>query len=262
MKVQWQLGILFAIVIFSIASLGWLMIGCSTQKDVKASSCVIFVMFDISGSTADPRIRQQYFDDFQKILAEMRGGEVLIGDLITENTLATLRFRIDVSFPAYDALKENRYTHKRKMQKAVDSAKKMVEKLIFEYPPAPETDLLNAFQAADKVFNGEKYKSSTHKILVVFSDMIETKRYNFLKEELTQDRIREIINTLRKKNELPNLKGVKVWVAGATAAVRGGLSLQKIYQIENFWLRYFEECGADLTKERYSVTLINFELPK
>lgn len=263
MKFKRQLRILFATVAFSITSLGWLMTGCSAPRGGKAPSCAIFVLFDISGSTADPKIRQRYFDDFQKILAEVRGDELLMGDVITENTLATLSYPINESFPAYDRFVDNPLTHKRKMQKAIEIAKEKAKKLILGHPPAPRTDLLNAFQAADKVFNGERCKASPHKILVVFSDMIEQSRhYDFTREKLTQNRIQEIINTLKKDNQLPNLKGVKVWVAGATAAVKGGLSPQKIYEIENFWLRYFEACGADLTKDRYSTTLINFELPK
>ena len=247
------------------AYLSFLMAGCSAPKGSKAPSCVIFVLFDISGSTATPEIRKRYFDDFQKILAEVRGGELLVGDVITENTLATLSYPINESFPAYNRFVDNPLTHKRKMQKAIETAKEKAKKLILEHPPAPMTDLLNAFQAADKVFNGERCKDARHKILVVFSDMIEqSRRYDFTGEELTDKRIQEIIQKLRdeKPSQLPNLKGVKVWVAGATAAVKGGLSAQKIYEIENFWLRYFQACGANLTRERYSTTLINFELPK
>lgn len=256
-------AVMMVAVIVIGSCLSSLMTGCSAQKGGKTPSCVIFILFDISGSTAAPQIRQRYFDDFQKILAEVRGGELLMGDVITENTLATLSYPINESFPAYNRFVDNPLTHKRKMQKAIETAKEKAKKLILEYPPAPMTDLLNAFQAADKVFNGEKCKAARHKILVVFSDMIEqSKHYDFVRERLTEKRIQEIIDTLKKKNQLPNLQGVKVWVAGATAAVKGSLNPQKIYQIESFWLRYFQACGADLAKERYSTTLLNFELPK
>ncbi|MFN3422719.1 MAG: hypothetical protein ACK40X_13455 [Armatimonadota bacterium] len=263
MKMKWQLRALPAIVALSITSLGWLMTGCLAPKSEKAPTCVILVLFDISGSTAIPEMRHRYFNDFQKILAEVRGGEILIGDVITDNTLATLSYPINEVFPTYNPLVDNPLTFKRKMKQAVETAKKKAKKLILEHPPASRTDLLNAFQAADKVFNGERCKNASHKILVVFSDMIEqSDRYDFTGQRLTEKRIQEIIDTLKKQNQLPNLQGVKVWVAGATAAIKGGLSPQKIYEIENFWLRYFQACGADLTKERYSTTLINFELPK
>lgn len=263
MKFKRQLRMLFVAVTFSTASLGWLMTGCKETKHVKAPSFVIFVLFDISGSTAIQEIRQRYFDDFQKILAEVCGDELLIGDVITKNTLATSSYPINESFPVYNPFVDNTLTHKQKIQKAIESVKEKAKKLILKSSPAPRSDLLNAFQTADKIFNGERYKSSPHKILVVFSDMIEqSHRYDFKAESLTQSRVQEIINTLKKQNQMPNLKGVKVWIAGATAGVKGGMSPQKIYEIENFWLRYFESCGADLTKERRSTTLLNFKLPK
>ena len=261
MKTKGKLMALFIGIAF-IACGWWFMMGCSAVKGRQTPSCVIFVLFDISGSTAIPKIRQRYFNDFQKILTALRGGELLIGDVITENTMATLSLPINESFPAYNPLAHNPLTHKREMEKAIKIAQEKAKKLLLESPPAPRTDLLNAFQAADKVFNGERCKAVPHKILVVFSDMIEqSSRYDFARENLTEKRIQEIIQTLKKQKQLPNLQGVKVWVAGATAAVKGGLNPKKIYQIQDFWLAYFAACGADLTKERYSTTLLNFELP-
>lgn len=239
---------------------GWLMVGCGS-KGGQASSHAIFVLFDISGSTTAKEIRQRYFNDFEKILKELQGGELLMGDVITENTLATLSYPINELFPAYNPLMGNPLTHKRKMRQAIERAKEKAKQLILQSPPAPKTDLLNAFQAADKVFNGERCKGVPHKVLIVFSDMIEQSgRYDFTGEEMTKNRIQEILETLRRQEQLPNLKGVKVWVAGATASVKGGLNPQKIYQIQDFWLAYFRACGADLTKERYAATLLNFRL--
>jgi len=245
-----------------IAYSWWFMMGCSAIKESKTSYCAIFVLFDISGSTMNPEIRKRYFNDFQQILTKLRGGELLMGNAITENKLAILSLPINEIFPAYNPLVDNPLTHKRKMEKAIKIAEGKAKTLLFERPPAPRTDLLNAFQAADKVFNGEKCKAVPHKILVVFSDMIEqSSRYDFTRENLTGKRIQEIIQTLKRQKQLPNLQGVKVWVAGATAAAKGGLNPKKIYQIQDFWLAYFAACGADLTKERYFTTLLNFELP-
>jgi hypothetical protein len=233
-----------------------LIVGCTTNQ------CVIYVLFDISGSTAKKEIRQRYYNDFLKILDEINGGEILICDLITENTMATSSQPVNESFPIYNPFIMNKENFKRKLNKQKEKVKAQVDSLIFS-SSTPMTDLLNAFQAADKILNGELYKDDTCKILVIFSDMIEeTKSYNFKKEKLTSKRIEQIINELKKENKLPNLKGVKVWVAGAGVEIGGGLPPEKIYEIENFWMRYFKECGADLTKDRYSTTLINFRLHK
>jgi len=236
--------------------------GCGEKRATQGPRCVIFVLFDISGSTSTKEIRQRYYDDFLKILDQLRGGEVLLGDVITENTMATISYPINQTFPAYNPLTMNPLTFRDKMKKAREAVIQQAKKLLFERPPAPRTDMLNAFQAAEKVFNGEKYQNASYKILVVFSDMIEqTKRYDFIKEKLTEKRIKEIIDKERREGRLADLKGVKVWVAGATAALRGGLPPSKIQEIQNFWLTYFSACGANLTKERYAPTLINFEIP-
>jgi hypothetical protein len=82
--------------------------------------------------------------------------------------------------------------------------------------------------------------------------------YNFASERLDEKRIKGIIRTERLAGRLPDLHGVRVWVAGATATPQHGLDSAKIYGIQNFWLAYFKACGADFSKDRYAQTLINF----
>ena len=102
---------------------------------------------------------------------------------------------------------------------------------------------------------------ATSKRLVMFSDMIEqTDRYDFSKR-LTPERMTEIIEAERSGGRLPHLKGVKVWVAGATAQPKEGVHPDNIFAIQNFWLQYFKATGADLTKDRYAATLLNWTPP-
>jgi lysophospholipase L1-like esterase len=85
--------------------------------------------------------------------------------------------------------------------------------------------------------------------------MIEdSSEYNFEKERLSDKRIAEIIAAERVKKRLPDLKGVKVYVTGAKAPTR-----EQFYNIQNFWLRYFKECGAELPKENYGSALLSFD---
>ncbi len=78
--------------------------------------------------------------------------------------------------------------------------------------------------------------------------------YNFEKDKLTDKKIGEIIAKENTQKRLPDLKGVKVYVVGAKAATR-----EQFYNIQNFWLRYFKECGANLLKENYGSALLNFD---
>ena len=58
----------------------------------------------------------------------------------------------------------------------------------------------------------------------------------------------------RKKGRLPDLAGVKIYITGATAGTP-----DKFFAVQNFWLMYFKECGASLSKENYGATLLNFD---
>jgi len=218
-------------------------------------------LFDISGSTAVPEIRQRYYEDFQQVVTALRGGELLLGDIITENTMARLSFPIREQFPTYNPFVENRVQHEQEMRKAIQECRKKARGLTLKALPAPRTDLLNAFQAADRrVFNGPMCRHFPRKTLIVFSDMIEqSTRYNFATAELTPRRIQEIIEKERRERGLPNLKGIEVWIVGATAAVKGGMTEQRIYEIESFWRTYLRACGADL--KSYGPRLLGFALP-
>lgn len=252
--------------------------GCQSRgkpaaKTAAGPSCGIVVLFDISGSTSAPAIRQRYYNDLHdkilytsdqggKTVPALAGGEVIMGDVITHNTLATASFPINQSFPVYNTWRTNPLQHSQAIKRATDQVCEQAKHLVLDSCPSSKTDLMNAFQLADKVFNGSRCGKSRSKILVVFSDMIEqSPRYDFSGERLTERRAEDIIQQERNAGRLPQLQGVKVWVAGATASARGGLSPQRIHDIQAFWIRYFKACGADLTGDRYAATLINFELP-
>lgn len=234
--------------------------GCA--KSQPAPTVAIFCLFDISGSTSARPVREAYFQDFKKILGGLWGGEAIKGDVITENSLARSSIPLDVSFPV-KRWSDNPITFQEKLQQATAEAEKVARKLILETAPAAATDLMNAFQLADKMFNGEQWRAARTKVLVVFSDMVEqSQRYNFSALKLDASEVQHIIEAERTAGRLPNLNGVKTWVAGATANPSQGLHPDKIYAIQNFWLEYFKAAGADLTRERYGPKLINFSLPR
>lgn len=236
-------------------------------------TCAIMVLFDVSGSTSAKAIRQRYYDDLhdkvlyapggaRKIQSRFVGGEIILGDVITDNSLATASFPVDKAFPVYNQWETNPMDHEIVIKDATEQVCKAAHRLIFQSNPGKRTDLMNAFQLVDKMLNGERCGSAQHKVLIVFSDMIEqSQRYDFLSERLTRRRCDQIIQRERKAGYLPNLHGVRVWVAGATASTRGGVDPRKIHDIQEFWITYFKACGADLASDRYAATLINFELP-
>src|SRR5207245_10912836 len=58
-----------------------------------------FVLFDLSASTATPEVRARYVADFERLLASVKGGDILVVDRLNSNTLA------QSTFPANDTFK-------------------------------------------------------------------------------------------------------------------------------------------------------------
>jgi len=259
-----RLGLIFtaAILISTIIA------GC--QFDSQEPSTVVFILVDRSGSANNPHTNQIYTKFFRGdqgktyggILGEIKDDTVLMGDVITENTMKTASYPLNVTFPKYNMWTTNKLKQKSEIHAARKNAEQQFRKLL-ALPPAPKTDLMNAFQLAEQIFNGRKYKGAKHKVLVVFSDMLEqSDSYDFTAELLTDKRIDEIIASERKAGRLPDLRGVDVWCAGATSSpVPGvGVDSRKIREIRKFWLAYFKSAGADLGSDRYGPALVNFTL--
>jgi hypothetical protein len=85
----------------------------------------------------------------------------------------------------------------------------------------------------------------------------ESDLYNFQRDSLSDSRIAAILQAERESGRIPNLKGVRVWKAGAAS---GDLKEAKARQLEKFWLQYFQAAGADVAKERYASALLDFGL--
>jgi len=231
--------------------------GCFDSK----INSVVFVLFDASISTNDRAVREHYFEDFQKLLNNLHGQTQLVGDVITGNTMATATFPLDATITGFDQLTENLLTYKERQNAANKDIINTVKKII-DTAYSQSTDLLNSFQLAGKVFEEDRFKSAPNKILVVFSDMIEdSENYRFEKDNLNNQRINAIIKKEKDEGGLPELTGVKVYVVGATANSSSFSQVKpgQIYAIERFWMKYFADCGANITDSRYATRLLNFE---
>jgi len=232
--------------------------GGSTGSSV---SSVVLVLFDISGSTGSKSVRAQYLKDFQTVVSQLSAGDTIIGEVITDNTLARARLPIQETLPVFNAFRDNKITYDESAKKTVEHIHAQAKETIEKTNPVAKTDLMNAFQFADKILNGEEYAKTNEKILVIFSDMIEqSDHYNFADIKLADTQDMKIINAEKSAGRLPRLTGVKVWIAGATNMPTPLITSDKIQEIEAFWQKYFEVCGAELPKEHYASVLLGFTM--
>lgn len=235
--------------------------GCERLQPEPPEAAVVFCLFDISGSTSSPQVRQRYLTEFEKLLGGLEDGDAVVGDLITANSLATATYPISAELPIKGLL-DNPLTYKSKVDEAISRARAQAEALILNGPPAEASDLVSALYLAEKVLTGETHAGRPIKALVIFSDMIlQHGDYDFTGIDLTDQRIKEIISAEKDaQGGLPNLSGVRVWVVGAGAAPEGGQDPVRLRQIEDFWRQYFAACGAELPSSHYGATLLNFNL--
>ncbi len=254
------------LLLISLIIVSGLIGGCNSK--VKETSWAVFVVFHISSRTNTPAIRNQYLQDFEKDILcfdeiqgkkkleldldkiKIQGGDFLRVDVVP-------KYSIEKDFPIYSRWKSDPDTHKKKTKKLFEEVGTDTKKFVLETAPSVETSPMDTFQLASKVLTGGKYGAFPNKALVVFSDMIED-RYNFMSESLNNGRIQEIIRRECQEGRLPNFRGLKVWVVAPNV----GLSKEKEYEIQNFWLKYFEESGADLERTCYSSSLLNFILSR
>lgn len=240
--------------------------GCGSSEG-RAPDAVTMILIDSSESVNNDYAAELYLrglgvsqpDDPDTVLGSIRPGNILLADVITGNSLASAALPVKVQFPVLTAggvkLKHDQEMRDKKTE-AADGLRELTLK-----QAAPATDLLGAFSQAGKILNGSGYMTSPHKTLIVFSDAIhQAGTVDFASERLTDRRIQELIQQEKDKGNMPDLKGVQVWFAGAGAAEGGqsGISQDQMLDIEQFWLEYFKQAGATLSPDHYGASLENY----
>lgn len=229
---------------------------CKKKEPPKEQSKTVAVLVDNSESAKNAR--QDYTDLFNKILLKIGPGDHLFVWKITELSEMECRPLIDENFPCPETAANEFYQKQENVRtkKAIEEKTKQIKGKIEDFLSLREqlsmrTAILGSLQVAEMVFKTDKKDKL---VLIILSDMIEdSSEYNFEKDVLTKKRIDEIVAAQKTRGRLPGLNGVKVYVVGAKSNNR-----EQFYNIQNFWLRYFKECGADLSKENYGSALLNF----
>jgi len=211
---------------------------------------LIVIFVDMSGSANQIR-RTVCKEAFEKIYKKLQQGDRVVVGTITNRSYIDFRPTVDEEIPK-KTVWDNRLQFERNLTQTREKIRREVNKLLSQKQGTMLTEILDSLNVAETIFHDEKERQ---KILVMLSDMIEeSKEYNFDKNKITDEYINKVIGSRQKNNLMPNLAGVKVYVAGASAA-----DSDKFRAIQTFWTRYFTESGADFSPYRYGHSLINFE---
>lgn len=236
-----------------------LLLGCNkAEKTPMVPGKVVCVLFDLSGTTNKPEIRKAYIDDFKIITERLTHGDAIVVALITEFSAGELRLLFQHQFPPFEPgqdktdmqIKAYTTTLETAMQHVKDSLRAIADSVLMDSSRRiMRTDIMTSLQVAERVLNSSP---QPRKILVILSDMVEdSDSYNFEREDLTESRIRAIIEREKRLRRVPNLAQVRVYCIGAFAR-----NAARYERIKAFWSEYFTACGAVVTD--YGAALVSF----
>jgi len=249
---RWRLkplGLILLSPLLLLSHLNWSAEAFGKSEDAEKIARIIVVLVDMSGSTNRAR-HTVYREAFEKIYQSLDQGDRIVVGTITGRSYIDFKPVVDEEIPKR-TIWVNRIQFERNLTMTKEKIRREVDQLLSRKRGTPRTEILNSLNIADTIFHKEKRQ----KILAVLSDMIQdSKEYNFAKVKVTDKYIDEVIRYRRQHNLIPNLTGVKVYVAGATAA-----DSNKFRSVEKFWARYFAQSGADFSRHRYGHSLISFE---
>jgi hypothetical protein len=222
--------------------------GQSENSPQNPRAITIFV--DMSDSANQTR-RTVCKEAFEKIYQNLRQGDRVVVGTITSRSYIDFKPTVDEEIPK-KTIWDNRLQFERNLANTKEKIRREVNQLLSRERGTALTEILDSLNIADTLFHDEKERK---KILVILSDMIEdSKEYNFDKDKITDEYISNVIRDRQKNNLLPNLTGVKVYAAGASAA-----DSNKFRAVQTFWARYLTKTGADFSPHRYGHSLITFE---
>lgn len=235
----------------------FLFIICSCSKRVELNKCIA-ILLDLSESTNKQEMRNLYFNSLKKILDRLNYYDALFIAPITEKSLVELEFiveekslvsiRIPLNTNLFEEKKLKRKIDEEFTNKKEAIAAKVKNVLEMQNRKIIKTDILSSLNMVDqRIFTA--YRNNNYNLmLVIMSDMIEdSSSYNFETENLSEEKIDHIISLRKKRGEIPDLNGVKVFVVGAYHP-----NIRRYNQIRKFWMRYLSECGANISEENYS----------
>ncbi len=250
---QRQLKLLGLIIIGALLlcnQLIWSAVAFGKSEKSPENPRLIIILVDMSDSANEAR-RTVCKEAFEKVYQNLRQGDRVLVGTITSRSYTEFKPTVDAEIPK-KTIWDNRLQYEKKLANTKEKIRGETNKLLSRERGTMLTEILDSLNIADIIFHDEKERQ---KILVLLSDMIEdSKEYKFDKDKITDEYIDKVIRDRQKNKLIPNFTGVKVYVAGASAA-----DSNKFRTIQTFWARYLSKSGADFSPHRYGHSLINFE---
>jgi hypothetical protein len=213
---------------------------CGPEPEVRC----ITIAVDASGSTINSHMRDQYEQDVDLLLKNLMPGDLVSADAVSNNPLPKT-FWPAWSIPSCGVGESQHYCLAKAKQPIAEIRSHLKGLLDSETRGSAIVETVLAAAKAPLA-----NPACSEEVLVLLSDGIEESSVaNFRDIELDEANIAEILDQLRQNDLLPDLGGVTVWIAGATAVgadESDGAPLRFVQGVEGFWRGYADATGADL----------------
>ncbi|HTP41749.1 MAG TPA: hypothetical protein VML36_04960 [Nitrospiria bacterium] len=259
-RIDFAIGVLIGLLL--VAGL-LLMAGCRLSASTAAepqvgTDYVVFLDLSMSVRADDRALMKSALTE--QIIPTLVAGDHLVIASITDRTMTGFHPLVDESLPPtpdFNGWTDNLLKYKKQVNDVEMNVPKIKERIDREISAtldrpqgSMQTDVFSSLLLAEKLFHNE----SRRKVLVLMSDMIEDYApYRFERVAWTPDATGNILRGLEKDEMIPNLSGVCVYVAGASAN-----SPLQAEQISAFWQAYFKRAGADMDMSRYAHVLLHW----
>lgn len=224
-----------------------------------AANKIVIVLLDRSGSVRDDRAI--YDRALSVVRRSLREGDRFVMGSITSASGTDFSASIDYVLPLplkkqswldepikYRREKEE---HEKQLAETLADLDREIQMLMQTSSDTARTTICESLGVVEPIFHSERRR----KILVILSDMVEDSGVaNFDRRFLSLEEIRGIIEHQRAAGTLPDLAGVRIYVAGALASPP-----ERSAAIKRFWTEYFAAAGAILGNGNYGRVLGPFE---
>lgn len=242
-----RLSSMLMLVIFAMAS------GCDRKRPGK----FVYVLVDYSGSTLPkPEKVDSYRQVLDVIAKDIGQGDCIFVAKITDRSMTNFELIYEQAFPTMNFMTDDQIGFDMKIRHTREALRDALDRAFKERlsQNASRTDIMGSLSVASQYLRNSK--PETRKALFILSDMVEDSAdYNFNRLDLTAARTSEIIANEKRLERMPDLKGIRVFVSGASAN-----TAEQTLKIKKFWMAYFHEAGADLRETDYVPFLVSFSL--
>lgn len=205
---------------------------------------VVMLLVDLSDSVKGADVDRIYTPTLRSSVDSLHPGDRFVLAEISERTLGSFTPALDLALPSSGRSLED--------GDALEAGKLRIRtewrKLVSRRDRSRATAILDSLNAGSQVLTRD---ARPQKFLVILSDMIEeSQAANFQKTPPSD----ALIAQRRAKGLLPDLHGVQVFVAGASAGTS-----ERYVEVQDFWVKYLQSAGAQISAKTYGRVALAFE---